>query len=126
MNAIDESPLVFVAYWIRPGPLALWVTPGIMRLADGRISFKTARGMAFDVPVGDLRNVSFPGWNQGTAVKFKVNGRRYRIAFTWRYDGQVPRTLTEEAGLPAEDWSGPPVKTAQERGKAVQQRLASR
>jgi hypothetical protein len=76
----DEQPLVFPAYLMRTGPLAIWTTRGQMRVGDGRISFETRRGSVFDGAISELRNVSFPRYNRGAVVKLQLGSRRYRIA----------------------------------------------
>jgi len=77
----EETVLAFPASWMRTGPLTIWTTRGTMRVGNGRISFKTKSRTVFDAPIGDVKAVKFPRYNLGTVVKFKLDGRRYRITF---------------------------------------------
>ena len=55
--------------------------PGVLELADGRLSFTTEEGRVFETPVSGVSEVKFPWYYFGGGVKFKVGTASYRISF---------------------------------------------
>jgi len=56
-------------------------TPGLLILADGHISFVTADGEMFSVPVSDIKDVKWPFIQFGLGFNSTVNGTQYKFTF---------------------------------------------
>ncbi|MER5672620.1 hypothetical protein [Pseudonocardia alni] len=63
--------------WILSG---LMNTPGILVLADGRLSFVADTGPVFDEPLDAVTDVRFPWYEFGGGFRATVAGQRRRIA----------------------------------------------
>lgn len=55
--------------------------PGLLELADGRLSFTTEEGRVFDTAVSEVSEVKFPWYYFGGGAKFRVGAASYRISF---------------------------------------------
>ncbi len=55
--------------------------PGLLELADGRLSFTTEAGRVFETPVSEVSEVEFPWYYFGGGAKLKVGAASYRISF---------------------------------------------
>jgi hypothetical protein len=55
-------------------------TAGILRLAEDRLTFLTKKGVAFDVPVGEVRDLSF-SWGD-SVMKCEAGGKKWRFYFS--------------------------------------------
>ena len=55
--------------------------PGILALAEGRLTYRTNAGVMFDVPLMDISEVVFPWYYFGGGVKLNAVGEAYRFSF---------------------------------------------
>ena len=60
--------------------------PGVLELADGRLSFTTEEGRVFETPVSGVSEVKFPWYYFGMGVKFKVSdiGKGRKAGKAWK------------------------------------------
>ena len=78
--------------------------PGVLELADGRLSFLTEEGHPFDAPLAEVTAVTFPWYYFGGGMKLTVRGQRYRLSFVRPngaedVSGQVLARLGNPLGL---------------------------
>ena len=64
-------------------------TPGILSLSEGEVSFFTAGGEQFRVPVSEIKNVKWPKLQMGYGVHMDANGKTYKFTFM-QPNGQSP------------------------------------
>ena len=64
-------------------------TAGILSLSEGEVSFYTAGGEQFRVPVSEIKNVKWPKLQMGYGVHLDVNGKTYKFTFM-QPNGQSP------------------------------------
>jgi hypothetical protein len=103
--------------------------PGVLELYDGRLSFRTEEGAAFDVPLAHVR-VRFPWWWFGGGAQVTAAGTAYRLSFV-RPNGaeDVPGRLLahvpggEGAALATAARKMEDVGAGREAGKAWKARL---
>jgi len=55
--------------------------PGMLELAHGRLTCRTNAGIAFDLPIADVRDLVFPWYYFGGGMKLTAAGVRHRISF---------------------------------------------
>jgi len=55
--------------------------PGLLILSDGHISFVTAEGEQFGVPVAELKDVKWPFLQFGLGFNTTVNNKQYKFTF---------------------------------------------
>jgi hypothetical protein len=55
--------------------------PGVLALADGRLTFDTEEGRVFDAPLAEVTAVTYPWYYFGGGMKVTVAGTRYRLSF---------------------------------------------
>lgn len=85
---------VRAAAWDAPayvGPFSRKPIGGILTLADGRLTFETDDGTAFDARLDDLDKVGFAQLD--TVMKVQVDGRKYRFIFTRPSGAGTPALL---------------------------------
>ena len=56
-------------------------TAGILILKEGMVSFITANGEQFKVPLTDIKNTKWPALQLGYGVHLDVNGKTYKLTF---------------------------------------------
>jgi len=66
--------------WSASGWIASY-TAGILTLKEGVVSFFTASGEEFNIPVTEIKNVKWPMLQMGYGVHFDVNGKKYKFTF---------------------------------------------
>lgn len=68
--------------WQLHGALALGgVTPGLLILKEAKISFISAEAEQFNVPVSEMKEVSWPFYQFGLVFTAVVNEKKYRFSF---------------------------------------------
>lgn len=73
------QPLQAPAWHCKAG-LVTRYTVGILRLTDGRLSFLTEKGTAFDVAVGEVADLNF-SWGD-SVMKCNAGGQKWRFYFS--------------------------------------------
>jgi hypothetical protein len=54
---------------------------GLLRLSGGRLTLIGQNGTAFDVPVGEVSDVTFPWFYFSGGMKLTAAGEKYRLSF---------------------------------------------
>jgi hypothetical protein len=68
--------------WQLHGALALGgVTPGVLILKESKVSFISAEAELFNVPVAEIKEVSWPFYQFGLVFTAVVNEKKYRFSF---------------------------------------------
>ena len=70
--------------------------PGLLRLTNGVLSFKTEQGTRFSAPVSALTDVKWPWYSFNCALNLTVNGEKFRLSFA-RPNGAMAAWIPEEA-----------------------------
>lgn len=79
MEASAASDFQSVA-WVLKG-ITGSESAGLLRLGGGRLTLVGENGTAFDVPVNEVRDVSFPWFYFSGGMKLAANGETYRLSF---------------------------------------------
>ncbi len=66
--------------WSMSG-LIISYTAGLLTLDNGMVSFNTAKGEQFQVPLSEIKNVKWPKLQMGYGVHMEVNGKKYKLTF---------------------------------------------
>jgi hypothetical protein len=56
-------------------------TAGVLTLHNGLVSFLTAKGEEFNIPLTEIKNVKWPKMQFGYGVHIDVNGKTYKFTF---------------------------------------------
>ena len=54
---------------------------GHLELNSGRLIYTPLEGTGFNVPLGEVREVTFPWYYLGGGVKFRIGAEKYRFSF---------------------------------------------
>ena len=80
---------------------------GLLRLNGGRLTLIGQNGLAFDVPAGEVTNVSFPWFYFSGGMKLTAAGENYRLSFVKPNNqnsyvaGQAANEIVPGAGMVA-------------------------
>ena len=56
-------------------------SPGLLTLANGVLVLETQQGLRFQCPASQIESASWPWWQFHCAVKFRVQGTKFRVSF---------------------------------------------
>ena len=71
---------IFSKVWLMHGTFG-GATPGLLSLGGNNVSFATAEGQHFSVPVSEVKEVKWPFLQFGLGFNATVNGQKYKFTF---------------------------------------------
>ena len=105
MEASNSNGFESVA-WILKG-ITGSESAGLLRLKDGRLTLVGENGTAFDVPVNEVSDVTFPRFYFSGGMKLTAAGEKYRLSFVKPNNqnsyvaGQAANEIVPGAGMVA-------------------------
>ena len=103
---------------------------GLLRMGGGRLTLVGETGTAFDVPVNEVSEVSFPWFYFSGGIKLAAAGEKYRLSFVKPNNqnsylaGQAANEVVPGAGMVAVADIAGDIRTGRTAGKKWKRLLA--